>query len=107
MPGTVTVTGSFARNDRPVRGRVRFVPERLWVIEAGVAWATLAPDVELIDGRFTVLLTPTDTDTVPWYYTLESPIGTTRFRVYRACPHYGLKELLDEHHPGPRSANGR
>lgn len=106
MPSVVTVTGSFMRGEQPVTGVVRFTPDRMWVIEDATAWATLAPEATLLGGRFEVELTPTDADSVPWYYTVESPAGTWRFRVYRGCPHYGLKELLDEHHPGPRSKNG-
>jgi len=107
MPTTVTVTGSFIRNLRPVLGMVRFTPERLWVIDGGVAWATLAPVAVLADGRFTVEVTPTDSDGVPWYYRVETPAGNWRLRISRARPHYGLKELLDEHHPGPRSPHRR
>jgi len=104
MPGFVTVYGSFARGREPVHGLVRFTPERLWVIENEVPWATLAPWTELdAEGRFEVRLTPTDTDTVPWYYQVESPAGCWRIRVYKKCPTYGLKELIVEHRPGPRS----
>jgi hypothetical protein len=99
MPALITVTGCFLRHGQPVQGLVRFTPERLWVVEDGITWAALAPHAELVGGRFTVQLTPTDTDTVPWYYQIECPAGTWRFRIYRACAHYGLKELLDEHHP--------
>jgi len=104
MPGFVTVYGSFARGQHPVRGVVRFTPERLWVIENEVPWATLAPWKELDEeGRFEVRLTPTDTDTVPWYYQVESPAGSWRIRVFKQHPVYGLKELIVEHRPGPRS----
>jgi hypothetical protein len=104
MPASVTVYGSFARGQTPVQGLVRFTPERLWVIENGICWAALAPWTELdAEGRFEVLLTPTDTDTVPWYYLVETPAGNWRIRVYRQCPVYGLKELIVEHRPGPRS----
>jgi hypothetical protein len=103
MPIGVTVTGCFTRNDRPVQGLVRFVPERLWVIEGGITWACLAPMV-LLDGggRFEVKLTPTDADSVPWWYIVETPVRAWRFRVYKGRDTVGLKELLGEHHPRPR-----
>jgi hypothetical protein len=105
MPVSITVYGSFIRGKTPVQGLVRFTPERLWVIDGGVPWATLAPWCELDDqGRFEVLLTATDTDNVPWYYTVETPAGAWRIRVFKQCPSYGLKELIVEHRPGPRPA---
>ena len=103
MPTSVTCYGSFARGQSPVQGLVRFTPERLWVIEDGVTWAVLAPWAELdAQGRFEVQLTPTDTDTVPWYYLVETPAGCWRVRVYKQCPRYGLKELIVEHRSGTR-----
>jgi hypothetical protein len=103
MLPTCTVTGSFWRHHRPVTGLVRFTPERLWVVEDGITWATLGPVAEIgSDGTFTVALTPTDIDPIPWYYQVESPAGSFRIRVYRACAHYGLKELIDDHHSGAR-----
>lgn len=100
MPTAVSVYGSFARGQSPVQGLIRFTPERLWVIESNIPWASLAPEQQLdSQGRFEVLLTPTDTDSVPWYYLVETPAGTWRIRVFKQIRRYGLKELIVEHHP--------
>lgn len=77
MPQTVLVVGGFSMNGHPARGWIKFLPSRLWVIEKGIAWACLAPTVKLdAQGQFVVLLTPTDSDPVPWHYTVESNAGS-------------------------------
>ena len=105
MPRTVTVTGSFQhKNGRPVQGLVRFMPNRLWVIQDEVAWACLAPEPVLAsDGSFSVQLTPTDTDPIWWRYRVESPAGAWELSVPWVKTGYTLKELVSEHHPGPRT----
>lgn len=92
----------------PVRGMVRFTPERLWVVQAGVHWATLAPEVILDhDGTFCVEVTPTNTDEVPWYYRAETPAGVFRLTVPYINIGWLLKDLIDEHHPGSRAEDRR
>lgn len=103
MPRTVTVTGSFQHESgSPARGLVRFTPLRLWVVHDDIAWATLAPQKELAeDGSFTVQLTPTDTDCIWWRYRVESPAGSHELSVPWVKTGYSLRELINEHHPGP------
>lgn len=97
MPRTVTVTGAFTRRElEPVQGRVSFLPERLWVIDQGIAWACLAPEVELVNGAFSVELTATDTDSVPWYYRVDTPAGNWRLHVFGCCGSYGFRDLLED-----------
>lgn len=105
MPRTVTVTGSFQHKDgRPVQGRIRFMPSRLWVIQDDVAWACLAPEPVLDpDGSFSVQLTPTDTDVIWWRYRVETPAGAWEVSVPYVRTGYTLKELVDVHHPGTRT----
>lgn len=98
MPQICVVTGSFSQRGRPVDGWVRFTPSRLWVIERGVAWACLAPTVQLELGGFAALLTPTDSDSVPWYYVVETPAGTFKISLSGQASTYELRELV-EHPP--------
>ena len=93
----VTVQGSFVtENGERVEGVVGFVPEPLWVMEDGKAYATLAPVATLVDGSFKVELTPTNVgrsgrDT--WHYKAITPAGIFKIAVPRGGPHY-LKELI-------------
>ena len=105
MPRTVTVTGSFQhKNGRPVQGVVRFLPSRLWVIQHDIAWACLAPERRLLaDGSFSVQLTPTDTDLIWWRYRVLTPAGSFEVSVPWVKTGYTLRELVDEHHPEPRT----
>jgi hypothetical protein len=107
MPAIVTVTGSFVyTSGKAVRGLVRFTPCRGWVIEDGVAWATLAPEVMLgSDGSFSAQVTPTDSDDVSWCYLVESPAGTFHITVPTTEVGYTLKELIDVSRPGSRSSD--
>ena len=41
---TVTVTGSFQRNGLPYPGKLIFIPDRLWVEDGEIRWATPGPD---------------------------------------------------------------
>lgn len=74
----VQVVGGFSRNGEPAQGWISFVPSRLWVVdENNVHWACLAPSIKLdSNGQFAVLLTPTDTDSVPWFYLVQSDAGS-------------------------------
>jgi hypothetical protein len=106
MPPTCTIIGSFERRGRPVDGWVRFTPRRLWVIQDHVAWACLAPRVQLLNGCFSVEVTPTDYDGVLWRYDVETPAGTYTIAVPQTlggC--YHLKELIGEHRPGTRPSH--
>lgn|SRR5678815_4454559 len=107
MPVPVVVTGSFIhKNGRPVRGRLRFTPCRMWVIQDGVAWATLAPEVTLEqNGSFSVQVTPTDSDDVQWCYTVDTPAGRFWIAVPSDAVGYTLKELIDEHRSGSRTTD--
>ena len=106
MPTRVVVNGRLTWNGTPIQGTVRFTPKRLWVIDQGIAWACLAPEVELdADGCFVVYLTPTDTDEVWWTYLVEAPGGQYEISVRKGKDKYTLRELVDEHHPRPRSAD--
>jgi len=106
MPRYVSLTGSFTCQGRPVQGLVRCTPERLWVLENSIHWASLAPDVPLVYGHFAVALTPTDTDAVPWHYIIETPAGAFRSQLpWRESP-YHLKELIDVHRAVPWTTNG-
>ena len=94
-PPTCTITGSFEQGKRPVQGLVRFTPERLWVIQEGIAWAVLAPEIELeADGSFVVQVTPTNIDPVPWRYLVETPAGSFKISVAMTEMGHTLKELL-------------
>jgi len=103
MPKYVTLTGRFTAHGRPVQGVVRCTPERLWVYQHDTHWASLAPEVPLVYGCFTVALTPTDADSVPWHYLIETPAGIYRVELrWREQP-YHLKELIDAHRAVPRT----
>jgi hypothetical protein len=104
MPRTVTVTSQFTCNGVPIRGIVRFTPSRLWVIEGKTAWASLCP-THVLDGQggFSAEVTPTDSDPVPWYYRVCTPAGTFKVKIPWSEQGYRLKELIDDHHPGPRA----
>ena len=104
MPKTCVVSGSFVHRDRPIRGRIRFTPSRLWVVQRGVAWACLAPEVWLDHaGSFVVQVTATDSDAIMWHYLIETPAGA--FRVYIPWDEtgYSLRGLIHEHHLGQRT----
>ena len=94
MPKICMVTGSFSQGGRPVQGWVRFTPSRLWVSDEGQYWACLAPTVQLEVGGFTALLTPTDTDQVPWHYLVETPAGNFRIVVSQSGNSYDLRKLV-------------
>jgi len=101
MLQSCTVTGSFVCQGRPVAGLVRFVPERLWLVQDGTCWATLAPTVRLSsDGSFVAEVTATDYG--GWHYLVQTPAGSFRVMVPWHPTGHSLKELIGEHHPGPR-----
>lgn len=91
---SVQVSGRFVDDlGRGKTGVIRFEPSKLWVMEGDEAYATLAPEVELDDGRFGVLLSRTDTDQHPWHYTVHCPVGIWSIRVEADGPLL-LKNLL-------------
>lgn len=101
MPNICVVSGSFSNNNRPVKGWIQFTPSRLWVVENGINWACLAPTVRLdTDGSFIAMLTPTDTDAVPWHYEVDTPAGSFEILVPKEGTMYSLRELVD-HPPSP------
>ena len=91
----VVVRGSFVTEDgKRIEGQVAFVPDLLWVMKGEQAFATYAPTVALVDGAFTVELTPTNTGYSRWRYTAITPAGVYRISVPKeGGPHY-LKELI-------------
>ena len=98
MPQISVVSGSFSCDGKPVEGWVQFTPSRLWVIQQGIPWACLAPTKRLDpDGSFVVLLTPTDTDYVPWHYLVDTPAGSFKILVPKNVAMHNLRELVD--HP--------
>jgi hypothetical protein len=108
MPRTCVVSGSFVHDEQPAQGLVRFTPSRLWVVQDGITWACLAPEVVLgRDGSFVAQVTATDTDTVPWYYYISTPAGCFQCYVPWNEAGWSLRELIREHHPGPGSTHRR
>ena len=91
----VIVGGRFVRPDgTPVAGPIKFVPSKIWIDdEDGLSYPCLAPEVDLVDGRFSVALTRTDTYLHDWFYTVETPIGTWTSWVEHDGP-LNLKDLL-------------
>ena len=73
----VRVVGRFVdENKKPVKGMIKFRPSQIWVEEYGAAYPTLAPEVELNQGVFDVMVTRTDSgNSIPWHYTVECPAG--------------------------------
>jgi|SRR5215510_2760384 len=101
----VQVVGGFSQGGRPAQGLIQFIPSRLWVIDEGTAWATLAPTVRLDEhGNFAVLLTPTNADTVPWCYLVKCETGSWLIRP-QGTRLLHLRELVDEYRSGPRAAH--
>lgn len=91
---TVQVIGRFVdEHKRPVQGEISFVPDRIWVDHADETYPTMAPEGRLINGQFLVYLTRTDTEELPWYYTVTCPNGTFRIEITEDGPLL-LKDLL-------------
>ena len=109
MPQSCVVSGSFiSKNGKPGQGLVRFTPSRLWVVQDGITWACLAPDVQLdADGSFVARVTATDTDTIPWTYYVYTPAGC--YEVYTPWNDAGwsLRELIRGHRAGKSSTHRR
>ena len=100
---TVTVTGSFQRNGLPYPGKLIFIPDRLWVEDGEIRWATLAPIVWTDEyGVFTTTVTATDSDCHVWTYRVVCPKGTFRLQVPYDENGHSLKELIDANHAQPR-----
>lgn len=72
----VEISGRFINDLRqPAYGLIRFAPSVLWVEEGGEFYAPLATETQLIDGKFKVKISRTDTSEIPWHYTVFSPVG--------------------------------
>lgn len=80
-----------------MEGTISFYPSKLWLDDAdGKSYPTFAPmDVPLVDGRFSVALTRTDTDKYPWHYTADTPLGRYSIWIEADGP-LNLKDLLPE-----------
>jgi hypothetical protein len=101
VPKPCTITGTFTREGVAVPGYISFMPSRLWVIQEDVAWATLAPVAQLNHrGGFTLEVTPTNTDRVPWFYRVATPAGVYDVYVPWSETGHSLKELINEHRAG-------
>lgn len=95
MPQVCVISGSFSKDEKPIEGWVQFTPSRLWVVEYGIYWACLAPTIQLELGGFAALLTPTDSDPVPWFYFVDTPAGCFKIAVPRKGANYTLRELVE------------
>ncbi len=95
MMKITTVEGRFVHEDgQPALGWVKFIPSKIWLDDQdGKTYPTLAPEAALEDGRFSVELTRTDTYEFPWFYTVETPIGSFTIWVEQDGP-INLKSLL-------------
>ena len=72
---TQIIVGRFLKSDgTPVEGEIVFLPDKLWTIEYGIAMATLAPRVQLEDGRF-------EAEVTPGHYTVVCPLGEWRVKI--------------------------
>ncbi len=85
------IEGRFVHeNGEPVLGRVKFTPSKIWLDDDdGNTYPCLAPEVTLEDGAFTVEVTRTDTYIYPWFYTVDTPLGT--FTIW--VEHDGVQNL--------------
>ena len=93
---SVHVSGRFVNElKEPTEGEIFFEPSKLMIIQEEVAFATLAPRVQLEDGHFMVHLTRTDQATVPWHYKVHCPIGTWSIKVEGNGPLL-LRDLLPQ-----------
>lgn len=91
---SVQITGRFVdEQKRPIMGRIKFIPQQIWVEEDEKAYPCLAPDVELVNGRFLVYVTRTDQHGLPWHYTVETPMGKWTIKIEDDGP-IALKDLL-------------
>lgn len=94
---SVMIKGRFVneRTKQPVQGRIKFIPQRLWVNEEDIAYAALAPEMDLVGGYFYAQLTPTHGhDDVPWMYTVECPVGTWNIEIPESDDDVYLSMLL-------------
>jgi len=108
MLHTCTITGTLWQNGGPVRGLIRFTPDRLWVIEKGIAYACLAPEILLDeDGSFVARVTATDSDAICWKYRIQVERWDFHIEVPWNQNGYSLRELLHERHPGKGSPHRR
>lgn len=83
----VQVVGRFVtESKKPVEGKIRFIPSRIWVDHEGETYPTMAWDGDLVSGSFLVYLTRTDTGLVPWHYTVETPVGTWQVEITQDGP---------------------
>jgi hypothetical protein len=72
------------------------------VVQGGITWACLAPEVYLSgDGSFVVEVTPTDADPIWWRYLVETPAGRWEVSVTGSETGHTLRELVGEHRSGP------
>lgn len=85
----VMVVGSFETLEgKPLSGRIDFSPRDLWVEHDGQAMATLSASVDLIHGRFDVILTP------GIWYEVKSPFAKWTVRITEPTPVQRLRDLL-------------
>lgn len=74
---------------QPLGGRIEFIPRELWVEHDGQHYATLSSDLELVNGAFSVMLTPNV------WYRVRTPYGSWPVKITGGKPVQRLRELLD------------
>ncbi len=90
----VMVTGRFVDEEGiPVEAIVRFEPSVPWVEIDDVAYATLCPEVTLVNGRLVVYVTRTDLGELPWTYHVITPAGCFDVEIAEDGP-INLKKLI-------------
>jgi hypothetical protein len=60
-----------------------------------------------VAGQGLVQVTATDNDAISWDYEIRTPAGTFRVPIPWSEAGWSLRELIDEHHPGPRPPHRR
>lgn len=90
----VMVTGRFVDEEGvPIEAMVRFQPSVPWVDEGDVSYATLCPEVTLVNGKLVAYVTRTDTGELPWSYHVVTPAGCFDIEILEDGP-INLKKLI-------------
>lgn len=72
---THVVVGRFLKSDgSPYAGEITFLPEKLWTVENGKAYAALAPRIQLDDGKFRA-------EVSVGHYIVTCPLGKWRIKI--------------------------
>ncbi len=93
----VQVIGRFIDVDRmPIEGEIEFIPQRVWVEDKGETYVAAHHKERLMNGRFLAYLTRTDTEELPWFYKVVSPLGTWHIEITEDGP-LKLADLIPAH----------